>query len=226
MRRLLLWSLVAGFTACLLKPTLATVTPSYGYVDGCQAVLLQGHHLGENATARIGDVPLLNLEPAVRDPKVPEHAQDVGFKYYGVTPPAPNGKDGWYDVVLEVEGEELTIREGWYYRPCPATFVVDAYTVPADADVGATLSFEGCGLGGNVTLQFLDASQTPVGSADLVSDCSTAQVHADVPALPAGDYTMQLLATDGTAFPLQSCLSESGDTGLTCIPDLITVTAR
>lgn len=223
MRRLVLWSLVAGFTACLLKPTLATITPSYGYVDGCQAILIQGHHLGENASARIGSEPIADLTPAQRDPNVPAHAQDVGFKYFGTTPPAPDGKDGWYDVVMTVDGEDLVIREGWYYRPCPATFAVDTYTVPADAGIGSTLYFEGCGLGGNVTLEFLDAALAPVASANLVSDCSTAEVHADVPVLPSGDYTMQLVATDGTTFSLQACFSESGDTGATCIPDLITV---
>lgn len=226
MRRLLLWSFVAGFMGCLLRPTFATVTPSYGYVDGCKPVLLQGHHLGTQGTARIGTAPILDLKPAQIDPKLPEHAQDVGFKYTGITGPAPGGKAGWYDVVMEVDGEALTLNDAWYYQACPATFQVDSYAVPSDADVGSSIYFEGCGLGGNVTLQFLDATQTPIGEATLVSDCSTAQVHADVPALPAGDYTMQLLATDDTAFPLTTCFASSGDTALTCVSEVITVTAR
>jgi hypothetical protein len=226
MRRLLMWSLVAGFTACLIKPTFVSVTPSHGWVDGCQAVILQGHDLGSSGKARIGSAPLLDLEPAARDPKLPEHAQDVGFKYYGVTGPAPGGKAGFYDVILEVDGEELVLNDAFYYQACPATFVVTSYTVPSDADVGSTLYFEGCGLGSNVSVQFLDATQTAVASADLVSDCSTAQVHAEVPALPTGDYTMQLLATDGTVFVVQQCTIDSGDTGTTCIPDLLSATAR
>jgi hypothetical protein len=226
MRRLLMWSSVAGFTACLLKPTLATVIPSYGYVDGCQPVIIQGHHLGTAAKGRIGDSPLLDFRAADIDEKLEEHAQDVGFKYFGTSGPAPGGKAGWYDVILEVDGEELVLDDGWYYRACPATFAVDAYTVPTEADVGSVIIFEGCGLGGNVTLQFLDDTLAAVGSADLVSDCSTADVHANVPALPAGDYTMQLVATDGTVFLLETCSSESGDTGETCVPDTITLTAR
>lgn len=226
MRRLLMWSLVAGFMGCLLKPTLATITPDYGYVDGCTPVLIGGHHLGTEAKVSIGTSPLLNLEPAPLDPALPEHAQDQGFEYTAVTGTAPGGKAGWYDVVMEVDGEKLVLSDGWYYRACPATFAVDLFAVPTDADVGSSIYLEGCGLGGNVTMEFLDDVGAPVGSASLVSDCSTAQVHAVVPALPAGDYAMQVTATDGTTFPLLTCVTESGDTGETCLPEIITVTAR
>lgn len=225
MRRLLLWSSVAGFTACLLQPTLATITPDYSYVDGCQSVIIQGHHLGTAATAKIGDAPFVSLQAAENDPDVPEHAQDVGFKYYGVVPASPTGESGWFDVVLTVDGEDLTIPSGWYYRTCPGEFVVDAYDVPADATVGTEISFQGCSLNDSVQLDFMDYTGTVVASAPLVSDCSTAFVHAVVPTLPAGDYTMAL--TNGnSSFYLQTCFSESGDTGVTCIQDTVSVAAR
>jgi hypothetical protein len=224
MRRLWMWSLVAGFTACLLKPTLATITPAFGYVDGCQAVVIQGHHLGTAAKGRIGSVPFVDFKAAEEDKDYPEYAQDVGFKYFGVSGPAPEGKGGWYDIILEVDGEELTIDDGWYYRECPATFAVDVFDIPADADVGTVLSFEGCGLGGNVTVLFLDDTDAPIAEVPLVSDCNTAFVHATVPSMPAGTYTLQVTATDGTVFSPDACAIESGDTGATCLPVQITVT--
>ena len=223
MRRLLLWSSVAGFTACLLQPTLATIAPDYSYVDGCQAVVIQGHHLGTEATAKIGGTPFLELQAAEEDPNLPPQSQDVGFKYFGVV---PAGELGWADVVLTVDGEDLVIPSGWYYRTCPGEFVVDAYDVPADATVGSTISFVGCSLNESVSLSFVDVvSEAETATAELVEDCGTAQRHAVVPSLPPGDYRMVL--TNGTTeFPLQSCYYSSGDTAATCIADLVSVAAR
>ncbi len=242
MRRLLLWSSVAGFTACLLQPTLATITPDYGYADGCDTVIVQGHHLGTNATARIGSAEFLSLtawEDSMTDrdqdgepDKIPPQGTDVGFKYIGVVPPSPDAAPGWYDVVVTVDGEELTINDGWYYRSCPGPIVVDAYDIPAEATQGDTLSFEGCNLNADTTeVQFVDAATLEVTSAALVSDCSSRFVHADVPNLAAGVYNVQL--SNGTdVLPLQVCIghsafptyAHSGYTG--CDPVTVTVTAR
>lgn len=236
MRRLLLWSSVAGFTACLLQPTLATITPDYGYADGCQSVLIQGHHLGENATAKLvgpgGSADFIDLAPAERDPSVDEHAQDVGFKYFGTVPASPDGASGWYDMVLTVEGEELVINDGWYFRSCPGAIVVDAYDIPADAGVGTTLSFQGCNLTTDTEVQFVDAVTLDViDSAAMISDCSSAFTHVEVPNLAAGVYNVQL--SNGTdVLPLQVCIghsafpttAHSGYTG--CDPVTVTIPAR
>lgn len=230
MRRLMLWSAVAGFTACLLRPTLVAITPEYGYQDGCTDVILSGHHLGTAAKAKVrgdggeADIP---LTPAEESKKRPDWAQDVGFVYYATMPPSPSGTSGWYDIVATVEDEELVIRQGWYYKSCPATFVVDTYEVPPYATTGSIVTFAGCGLSSEVTLELLDAyTEAFAASVALVSDCSTAEVHATIPdTLPEGTYTMQLVHPDGTSFVLESCFSESGDTGTTCIPDVVTVGA-
>jgi hypothetical protein len=239
MRRLLLWSSVAGFTACLLQPTLATITPDYGYADGCQQVILQGHHLGENATAKLvgpgGSADFLEFRAATREDDmegVPEHASDVGFKYYGTVPASPDGGSGWYDVVLTVDGEELTIDQGWYYRSCPGAIVVDAYDIPPEAAVGATLTFQGCNLTEGTELQLVDPiSLAVVGSAPLQSVCSTAITTADVPSVAAGTYNLQL--SNGTdLYPFEVCAGHSASTGYAhsgasaCDPITLTVTAR
>lgn len=225
MRRLLLWGTIAGFAACLIRPTLVSITPDYGYADGCVDVLVQGHHLGTNATAHIGDAEFLELLPAEEDPDRPEHAQDVGFLYTGLVPASPSGEAGWFDVVVTIDGEELKIRDGWYYRSCPGSLVVDAFTVPDPATVGSQLTFVGCNLGPDVTVQFLDLYGVLQATTQLVSDCLTARVHANVPALPAGDYNVQLVHADGTIYA-GPCGVDSGDTGVTCEPIFINVPAR
>lgn len=226
MRRILLWSALAGFAACLIRPTLVSMTPDYGYADGCFDVVVQGHNLGTEAKAKVGSEPFLAFTAAENDPKLPEHAQDVGFKYFGTVPPSPSGEPGWFDVVLEVDGEELTLRDGIYYRSCPGSFVVDAITVPAEGVAGDPIAVVGCQLDDEVQVQFLDLTGVVISTAPLVSDCSTAQVHADIPGdLPAGDYTVQLVHDDGTVYA-GDCYADSGDTGLTCVPLLLTVTGR
>jgi hypothetical protein len=231
MRRLLLWGVVAGFAACLIRPTLATITPEYSYVDGCETVLVQGHHLGTTATARIGDSPFLSLEPAELDRTLPEQAQDVGFLYTGVVPPSPDGKPGWHDVILVVDGEELVIRDGWYYRSCPATFDVDFYVLPPDenletaafeVDIGDDIVIQGCGLDDRVRLAFFDAYGEQVTDVPLVPDCLTARVHADVPPIP-GTYSMALVHPDGTRSDFCASTGDSGDTASVCEPDLLTI---
>ncbi|MEQ1566864.1 MAG: hypothetical protein ABMA64_14575 [Myxococcota bacterium] len=159
MQRIILWGCIAGFAACLNKPTLVSVTPDYGYVDGCVDVVIQGHHLGTEGTAKIGDAEFLSLAPAEENPDLPEQAQDVGFLYSGRVPPSPTGQAGWFDVVLTVDGESLTIPEGWYYRSCPAPINVDGYTLPGDGygavASGDSINFVGCNLTDQVTVRFM-----------------------------------------------------------------------
>lgn len=259
-----MWGGIAGFTACLVKPGFVSITPDYGYVDGCADVTLQGHHLGDKATAKIGDAEF-PVTAATDVEGTPEWATDVGFKFSGVTPPSPTGESGWFDVSLTIEGESepLIIPQGWYYRACPASFRVDSLSLPADGSTGNTttpglptvtpgtpIAMTGCGLDGDVTVRFMqvgssarvpaptgttgetgDTGTGPIGTgttatpcgelvtevatAPLVSDCSSAIVHADVPTLPPGTYDVWVTHTDGTVY-FGDVYQESGDTGLTC----------
>jgi hypothetical protein len=132
MLRLLSWSVIAGFVACLNKPTFATITPDFTFFDsnGCYPVLLQGHHLGENATARIGDAEIIDLQPVGEDPALPEHAQDVGFEYTGLIPASSTGQPGWADVTVTVDGEDLVLNDGFYYRTCPNGVFAEHHSIP------------------------------------------------------------------------------------------------
>jgi hypothetical protein len=152
----------------LLKPQLVAITPDYGYVDGCIDVTLSGHKLGETATAKIGTLDL-ELTAAPNDPNIEDYKEDVGFEYTAQVGAAPEGA-GWYDVTMTVDGEELVLKNGFYFRSCPATVHLDIFDAPPDPDpytpghpltAGEQLAMQGCGLTDQVTVEFVDISGAP-----------------------------------------------------------------
>lgn len=190
-----------GMSACLQQPTFVAITPDHGYVDGCTAVVLSGHHLGTDATAAIGGAEM-PLAPAEEDPSLPEWAQDVGFEYTGVSPP---GDEGFADVVLTVDGERLVLPEGFFYQACPATFQVNEVS-----EEGGEVSLAGCGLSDEVTVRVMQytearaatdacgAAATEVATAALTSVCGTAAASATLPDLADGTYALWFEHSDGT----------------------------
>jgi hypothetical protein len=189
MQRLILWGGIAGITACLVRPNFVSVTPDYGYYDsdGCYEVLLAGHKLGTEATATIGGAEITNLAAAEENPDVPEQAQDVGFEYTGFAPASPSGAPGWFDVTMTVDGEELTIKEGWFYKDCvgpteDARFNLDAFDIAGTASfttttptttvvasvpavAGDVITMEGCGLTEDVSVVIMDPAIQPTTPA-------------------------------------------------------------
>ncbi len=221
------WLVVVALGACLNHATFVSITPDHGYADGCIDVVLQGHHLGTQASGSVGGTDFLRLDPAVRDPKRPDHAQDVGFMFYGLV---PSGAYGWADVELVVDGEKLTLPDGFYYENCPASVQVDAITIPELSSCGDVISLVGCGFGDAVSVNIYEVptpgqpgigeGAVPVATMSVALDCGTARAHAVVPAaLGAGTYLLEVLHTDGTSYTGE-CFSDSGDTGLTC-PGLV-----
>lgn len=232
--------------ACLVRPNFVSITPDNGYYDsdGCYEVVLQGHHLGTAASATIGGAEITSLAAAENNPDIPEQSQDVGFLYTGFAPASATGEPGWADVTLTVDGEKLTIKDGWYYKSCPTSFQLDTVTLPggtttptaAPAAIGDTIAFEGCGLTEDVTVEILDptgvvAARTPpttppltnalcdagtvAASIPLTVDCGGAQAHIEIPELPAGSYTVRVVHSDGY-IDAGPCGVDSGDTGVSC----------
>lgn len=190
--------------SCLLGPRFEAIDPEYGYVDGCTDVVIQGAALGEDAEIRIGGQQLLDVAPAAYDSDVPEHAQDVGFKYFGVTPPAEDGAAGYRDVVVKTGDAELVLTDGFYYVACPAPLTVDSTSADGGtAAPGAEVTLFGCGIDAPLTTGTLYSSVdgTSVGTFPLTQVCGTARVSFTVPAgLPDGDYWLGLLDTSGNTF--------------------------
>ena len=221
------WGAAIAVGCALLQPRFETITPEYGYVDGCTDVVLQGAKMGTDATVTIGGVELLQIEPAAVDPEVPEWAQDVGFKYFGVTPPAPGLEAGYYDVVMTIpqpdgkKGEPVigSVVGGFYYQPCPASVHIDATSLAGPIAPGATIDLQGCGLDPEaVTVELVDGDGVPVTALPMTSTCSTAQTSLAVPpAIADGVYFLQLTHLDGTV--VGGACAEWLDTGGVFPPD-------
>jgi len=223
MPRLLSWSVIAGFVACLNKPTFATITPDYTFFDsdGCYPVVIQGHHLGTTATVRIGDAEIIDLLPAEEDTDRPDYAQDVGFLYTGLIPASSTGAPGWADVTVTVDGEDLVLNDGFYYRSCPGGVVAESVTVPYtpgtaptpttttystpydyysdtpdySVDVTQDIQLEGCGLDpATTTIDYTEELTGLVTSIAVVGVCAPSSATADIPdGLAPGNYTVELV---------------------------------
>lgn len=245
-RTLLPVGVAIAASCALLQPRFESVDPEYGYVDGCTDITLQGAEIGVDAEVSIGGEALLSLEPAQYDDAFPEHAQDVGFKYFGVTPPAPDMASGFYDVVMTVptDGEPLvrTLHKGFYYVACPAeVYAADVVLAPGEGDSadtaapppapiapGDVVPVIGCGLDPNtVVAELRDATGAVIRTMPLVSDCLTARVHFAIqPDTEDGEYFL-VFVSDSGYIDGHSCegggppdsadtAGHTGDTAATC----------
>lgn len=192
--------------ACKLasEPRLVAVNPDYAYTDGCTAVSLTGANLGTAATGAIGGNPIESWAPAQENPDLPEHAQDVGFLYTGISPAASDAAGGFVDVTMSIDGETLTLDRGFYYIACPATFYVEAADIGDTNAVGDAIGLYGCGMDVSAIEGRLYSADTPADAAvatfSLTSDCRGAITHFEVPDVAEGTYWLELAHTDGTTF--------------------------
>ncbi|MEN0067834.1 MAG: hypothetical protein AAGA48_37240 [Myxococcota bacterium] len=199
---------------CEAIPDFVSITPQFGYVDGCTPVTLQGSNLGTEATASVGgpnvgqtDIP---IQPAEFDPDLPDHAQDIGFRYEGVMPISvrPDDGSGWQDISMTIDEQSMTLLHAWYYLACPASFDVDRSAIPEIASPGDVFRFGGCGLDETVEMVVFDAAEAEVVRIALTGNefCPTGEATAALPNdLMPGDYTVQLIDDEGTVYA-DSCM--------------------
>jgi len=224
---MMIWGGLTCLSACLVKPTLVSIAPDHGYVDGCIDVTIQGHNLGSSATGDVGDAPLTNVTPAEKDPNKPDWAQDVGFLYHAQVPPAPGGKNGFYDLHLKVDGANLTLPFGFYYRDCPASFVVDSVSLPNSTPVsttygGSTLSSTtGVAVGDQIGLVGCGLDPTNVTAEyHLVTvNAPTARVAATDTAATTGPGTTDTSTTTGAGTTDTAAGTTPTGTTTTVAPD-------
>lgn len=201
---------VAFATGCLNVPTVETIVPQHGFVDGCTDVVVQGHHLGETATGELRNGTnnvTIDLTPAAYDDTKPDHAQDIGFLYTGNigANPLGAGDGGFYDVVLTVDGVETMISEGWYFRECIGGISVEGEAFAAKVVGGSEVYLEGCGMDpATVTATIYDAKCSAVKDGTdlaLTSVCGSAQTTFALPTgIAAGDYSMVLVDGNGDEY--------------------------
>ena len=194
-----------GATGCLNVPTLATITPQYGFVDGCVDLTIQGHHMGEEATLVLSneDNELeLELTPPEYDDTVLARAQDIGFLFTASIPAGalPAGAGGFFDATLVVDDFEDTIPDGWYFRNCPNDLAVEGEVFADPLIGGSTVLLFGCGMDVSTvtaTVYDVDCNVVEAGIA-LTSVCGTTDTSFSLPTgLADGDYTMTLDGPNG-----------------------------
>jgi hypothetical protein len=190
----------AGYDANAIRPT-------YGWDAGCTAVKVSGHGFGDNVTATIGGIEVLNL---VR----PTDLEDLNFFFFADTPVATEA--GAQDLKVTSDDEEATVVDAFYYLTCPSPGYLEVVDPDAGLAAGATVSLGGCSLDA-ATMQVVLADVAGVvadATADLTQDCGVAYASFDVPAVAAGTY--YLLIVDSTSGDVLN--PASGDPR-TCVPD-------
>lgn len=197
---------------------LVSISPIYGWVDGCNPVTLSGHGFADDATASIGGSDITGIT-------LPERKVDKGFVLYGT---APAGQHGYAEVTMRSGGETSTLKgtAGYYYVECPALGTVDAVTPAAGLADGVTVTLNGCGLDTTLAAaRIVSADGTPQGSdLPLVSMCGTGTASFTAPALADGEYYLELVRVDdGTVLSGAPCPPpDSGDTGSSCTDQTLT----
>jgi hypothetical protein len=183
--------LILAFIGCGLQFDAVSISPIYGWVDGCNTVTIAGHGFGDDVTATIG-------ANAVTDIVLPTNELDRGFRFDAVVP--TGAAPGLYDVTVTTGGVSsvITGSGGYTYVACPARGTIDAVGA-SSAGAGASVEMTGCSLDVGLKMQFIGADGVAVGDpAPLTSACGTARTTFTVPAVPDGAYYVTLVDEAGT----------------------------
>ncbi len=219
------WILPAGailaLTGCSTPDWNAvSISPIYGYVDGCTEVTIGGTFFNSDGSAAtdvevtIGGQPLENL--TYPDPDA--QPLDVGYMVMGTTPAAAGLQKGYADVVVTGGGGQTdTIVDGFYYVACPGEAWPEVVSPETGLSAGMTVSIQGCNLDATrMRLRLTgvgDPSQT--ATVDFTSVCKTASVKFEAPDLPDDTYTGEIIDTMGNVL-YPACYGDPGDTGYYC----------
>jgi hypothetical protein len=203
---------IAGLASCNATAIgfgVVSVTPIYGWEDGCNAVAARGHGFDDGATVTIGGA-------ALETPELPGADQsERGFQVWGTV---PAGVDGYADVVVtNGDGESSTLTGGYRYLTCPRAFLPE-YVTPQSADgtvaAGTVVDVTGCNLGGATRVKVGDADSVP-----LTLGCRQATATFTAPDAPAGDQIVLFLdAADAVVFPTPFPCPADDDTADTAVP--------
>lgn len=189
----------AGFDA-------VSISPIYGWVDGCNTVRISGHGFAEDATASLGD---LELAVSARGAGL-----DKGYWLESVLAAAPVTAKGYADVTVTSEGKGSKIADAYYFVECPQAGNLELLE-PEVAGVGEQVTLTGCGLdAAALTVRLVPPAGVDLGAASLTSSCGTASAMFVVPELPAGVYDLQLIdAAGAVVFPPYACpITDTADT--------------
>jgi hypothetical protein len=183
-----------------------SISPIYGWVDGCTEVKVSGHGFDDNITVTIGGAALEGL--TLPDPA--EAPLDVGFLVTGRTPPGSAG--GTYaTVTVQSGGESSEIVDGFYYETCWYGAYAESASPSEGVAAGTEIALSGCNLAAG-SVQVRVGASDPV---DLSEVCHSAQASFIAPSMPDGCHYLSFTDAGGKRlFPDAAC-----DTSLDCTVD-------
>jgi IPT/TIG domain len=203
------WAALASLTLLSCDPygfKLVSISPIYGWVDGCTDVTVSGHGFDDDITVTIGGTALANLTL----PDADANPLDVGYLVRGQTPAGSAG--GTFATVSVTSGGETSeLVDAFYYETC----WYGAYPESADptegVTSGATISLSGC----NLTAGSVQVRVGTSSNIDLTSVCGSAQATFTAPAVADGCHYLSFYDSAGTElFPASGC-----DVSLDCSTD-------
>ncbi|MSQ03826.1 MAG: hypothetical protein EXR71_18385 [Myxococcales bacterium] len=191
---------------------LVSISPIYGYTDGCNAVTLAGHGFGDKLSATIGGAAVPGFAASA----------DKALLGYQAGGTVPAGAHGFADIVLTSDGVASTLSGtgGYYYVECPAAGTIVSVSPAAELAAGVVVTLDGCGLdAAAVTARIVDAAGVAVGAdMPLTTVCGTGAVSFVAPALADGTYYLEIVDL-GTGMVLSGAPCgpiDSADTGSSC----------
>lgn len=195
----------AGFAA-------VSITPIYGWVDGCNAISVSGHGFDADIKVNIAGNPLENAAGEATAPTQPEDDVNKGFRVDGYVPAST--QKGYAEIEVISGGETSILKEtaGYYYVDCPVELGYADANLSCGQAAGATVEVSGCNLDvTKVQVMIVAPDGTPAIAAalPLTSTCRDGAATFVAPDLPAGVYYAQIVDLGGAVLAGTPCTAEA-----------------
>ncbi len=191
----------AGFDA-------VSISPIYGWTEGCNTVRISGHGFAPDATVTLGD---LDLAITTRG-----SGMDEGYWVEGALPANPVTSAGYATVTVNSGGKSDALPDAYYHVACPQSGYLESLDTETAAS-GQTVTLAGCSLDTSaLQVRLMGRIGLPIVQVPLTAGCGTTGATFIAPHLPAGTYDLQVIDTQGAVvFPPYACpvVLDTADTG-------------
>lgn len=189
-----------------------SISPIYGWSEGCNRVTISGHGFREGVRAKVGIAELTEIDQ-------PERAIDQGYLFTGEV---PEGTPGYADVTVwqGTESDSLQGTARYYFVACPG-MAIDTVEAQCEATAGGSVTLTGCGLDpAAIDVQLVDAAGAPVAApAALAAECRTGRASFTVPDLAPGTYWIELVGKSGDVLLGAPCDAAVNECSMDAPPD-------
>lgn len=188
-----------------------SISPIYGWTDGCNTVRVSGHGFSETATAALGELAL--------DINARGEGIDAGYWVEATLPPAPVTEPGYATVTVTSDGVASSVPDAYYYVACLQLGNLESLDSEVAA-AGQAIGMVGCQLDASALTVRLSPQDQPERAhgrlhtdVPFTSSCGTATASFVAPALDDGVYDVELVdAAGATVFPPYACPAPPWDT--------------